>query len=103
MKNLFVAVMALLLPVMASAQLSISGKVTNQFGEALPGATVTILNPQQSTVTDATGKYSFNDLEKGNYTVKASYIGYQSLVKNAVLNTNLALNFSLGSGTLNAG
>jgi iron complex outermembrane receptor protein len=42
LKNLFAALIALLLPVLASAQFSISGKITNQAGEALPGATVTI-------------------------------------------------------------
>ncbi|MET3501028.1 iron complex outermembrane receptor protein [Mucilaginibacter rubeus] len=102
MKNLFVAVMALLLPVMASAQLSISGKVTNQSGEALPGATITILNPQQSTITDAAGKYSFNDLKKGNYTVKVSYIGYQPLTKSVTLAANQSINFLLGGSTFTA-
>ncbi|MEO3405122.1 TonB-dependent receptor [Mucilaginibacter sp. CAU 1740] len=100
MKNLFVAVMALLLPVMASAQLSISGKVTNQAGEALPGATITILNPQQNTVTDAAGKYIFSNLKNGNYTLRVSYIGYQSLTKTTALGADQTLNFTLSPGAL---
>jgi iron complex outermembrane receptor protein len=49
LKNLFTALFALLLPVLASAQFSISGKITNQAGEVLPGATVTLVKPAQST------------------------------------------------------
>ncbi|WP_342769435.1 TonB-dependent receptor [Mucilaginibacter oryzae] len=100
MKNLFVATMALLLPFLASAQLSISGKVTNQAGEVLPGATVTILNPQQSAVTDAAGKYSFSNLKSGNYTLRASYIGYQPVTRTTALGAGQTLDFALTPGAL---
>jgi iron complex outermembrane receptor protein len=96
------AVMALLLPVMASAQLSIWGKVTNQAGEVLPGATISILNPQQSAVTDATGKYRFNNLKSGNYTLKISYVGYKQVTVTTAINTDKILDFTLGLGNLTA-
>ncbi|PWK72524.1 iron complex outermembrane receptor protein [Mucilaginibacter oryzae] len=92
--------MALLLPFLASAQLSISGKVTNQAGEVLPGATVTILNPQQSAVTDAAGKYSFSNLKSGNYTLRASYIGYQPVTRTTALGAGQTLDFALTPGAL---
>lgn len=92
--------MALLLPFWASAQLSISGKVTNQAGEVLPGATVTILNPQQSAVTDAAGKYSFSNLKSGNYTLRASYIGYQPVTRTTALGAGQTLDFTLTPGAL---
>ncbi|MDB5150483.1 MAG: TonB-dependent receptor, partial [Mucilaginibacter sp.] len=96
------AVMALLLPVMASAQLSIRGKVTNQAGEALPGATITILNPQQSTVTDAAGKYRFNNLKSGNYKLKISYVGYKQVTVTTTVDADKILDFTLGLGNLTA-
>jgi iron complex outermembrane receptor protein len=96
------AVMALLLPVMASAQLSIWGKVTNQAGEALPGATITILNPQQNTVTDAAGKYRFNNLKSGNYTLKISYVGYKQVTVTTTVDADKILDFTLGLGNLTA-
>ncbi|MEB0278411.1 MULTISPECIES: TonB-dependent receptor [unclassified Mucilaginibacter] len=95
MKNLFAAIIALLLPVLASAQFSISGKVTNQAGEALPGATVTITNPATNTQTDVKGNYQIGDLPAGNYTIKASYIGYQITTQAVNLTANLVVNFSL--------
>jgi iron complex outermembrane receptor protein len=100
LKNVFAAITALLLPVLASAQLSISGKITNTSGEVLPGATITIANPSASIVADATGKFSFNDLKPGNYSLKASYIGYQPVTKNINLTASQTVNFSLGNGVM---
>lgn len=94
--------MALLLPVLASAQLSISGKVTNQSGEALPGATITINNPAASVVADAAGRYGFANLKAGSYTLNASFIGYQTISKNIVLAANQVINLALANGTLAA-
>lgn len=86
----------MLLPVLATAQLSISGKITDQTGAQLPGATVTI-NPSISTVTDATGKYQLSNLTNGNYTLKVTYIGYQAYQKTITLTANTIINISLNS------
>jgi iron complex outermembrane receptor protein len=94
LKNLFTALFALLLPVLATAQLSLSGKITDQSGAALPGATVTI-NPTTSTVTDAQGKYQFDNLASGNYTLKVTYIGYQPFEKAVGLTANTIINVTL--------
>jgi iron complex outermembrane receptor protein len=102
LKNVFAAIFALLLPVLASAQLSISGKVTNTSGEALPGATITVLNPSLTAVANADGKYLFNNLKPGNYTLQASYVGYQAINKNVVLGANTVVNLSLSNGTFTA-
>lgn len=98
MKILFTALFALLLPVMAAAQLSISGKITDQSGTPLPGATITI-KPAISTVADAEGKYQFSNLANGNYTLKVTYIGYQPFEKAIVLTANAVVNVSLRSST----
>ncbi|WP_454804143.1 TonB-dependent receptor [Mucilaginibacter phyllosphaerae] len=102
MKNLFTALIALLLPVLASAQFSISGKITNQAGEALPGATVTITSPATNTQADASGKYQITDLPAGTYTLKATYIGYQITTQTITLNGNKVFNFTLTNATFNA-
>jgi iron complex outermembrane receptor protein len=100
-KNLFTALCALLLPVLASAQLSISGKITDQqTGLALPRATVTIVNPYISAVADTGGKYRIDNLKDGRYILKISYIGYQTITKTLVLNADTVSNFSLNQGTV---
>ncbi|MFD0795522.1 TonB-dependent receptor [Mucilaginibacter litoreus] len=102
MKNLFAAIIALLLPYMASAQFSISGKVTNQTGQALPGATVSITNPSISTQTDAQGAYQLINLPAGNYTLKASYVGYQLLTKTINLKGSTTADFVLEGSPIGA-
>jgi iron complex outermembrane receptor protein len=102
LKNLFAALFALLLPVLASAQFSISGKITNQTGEALPGATISLVNPALNTQTDANGNYRISDLKSGTYILKASFIGYQPISKTITLNSSQTVNFSLGNATFSA-
>ena len=104
MKNLRLAFFALLLPFMASAQLSISGKVTDQqTGLPLPRATITLVNQQTGTVTDSAGKYRIANLKSGRYTVKVSYIGYQTIVKSIGLNADEVSNFALSTSVVLTG
>ncbi len=98
MKILFTAIFALLLPVLATAQLSISGKITDQTGAPLPGATVTV-NPTISTVSDAEGKYQLSNLPNGNYTLKVTYIGYQPFERTVLLTVSTIVDVSLNSST----
>ncbi len=101
MKNLFTALFALLLPVLASAQFSISGKITNQqTGEALPGATVSLANNTIRVITDANGKYQVANLRNGPYTIRISYIGYQTVSKNITLTADAVVDFTLANSTL---
>lgn len=101
MKNLFAAIFALLLPVLASAQFSVSGKITDQqSGEVLPGATVSIQNSTSNTVADANGKYTINNLNPGNYTLKVTYIGYEVATQNIVLSSDKTINFPLTLSTV---
>ena len=96
MKNLFTALFALLLPVLASAQFLVSGKITDQqTGETLPGATVTIQNLAISTMSNAAGKYTFKNIKSGSYTVIVSYLGYKTDQKEITLSANAQLDFAL--------
>lgn len=63
---------------------TIKGNVTNAAGTAVTGAVVSLsfgataptTTVNYTTLTDASGNYSFNDLEPGNYFVTASYTDY---------------------------
>jgi iron complex outermembrane receptor protein len=100
LKNLLTALFALLLPVLATAQLSVSGKITNQqTGAALPGATISI-NPSASTVSDANGNYRINSLKSSAYTLKVTYIGYQAAAKSIVLTADTTINFQLSASNV---
>ncbi|WP_370362924.1 TonB-dependent receptor [Mucilaginibacter flavidus] len=100
MKNLFAAFIALLLPVMAAAQFSVSGKITNQkTGEALPGATIALVNSNQKIIADADGKYHIDNLKGGSYALTVSFIGYQSSTKKIELTKNVVSDFALQPAT----
>jgi TonB-linked SusC/RagA family outer membrane protein len=56
----------------------ISGKITNEQGEPLPGASVKIQNESAVSITDENGKFTFNTVDpKGLITV--SFIGFQTI------------------------
>jgi iron complex outermembrane receptor protein len=98
LKNLFTALFALLLPVLASAQFSVSGKITDQqTGEALPGATITIQNQSASVVADFSGRYKIESLQPGSYVLQVAYIGYQPEQKKINVTANTTFNFSLNN------
>jgi iron complex outermembrane receptor protein len=75
MKN-FLLLILLVAPLVISAQVRLSGSVTDQGGEhPLPGAHVVIENTFLTGVTDSAGKFDLT-LRRGRYTLKASYIGF---------------------------
>ncbi len=85
---------------MASAQFSVSGKITDQqTGEALAGATVSV-ERSASTVSGADGKYHLENLKAENYIVSVSYLGYQTLQKSITLSTNTVFDFALAHSTI---
>ncbi|MDB5018330.1 MAG: TonB-dependent receptor [Mucilaginibacter sp.] len=101
MKNLLTALFALLLPVLASAQFSVSGKITDQqTGEALPGATISILNSPVKVIADNYGKYRLENLTGGSYTLTVSYIGYETIKKSLTLTANSVNDFALVNSTV---
>ncbi len=101
MKNLLAAAIALLLPFLASAQFSISGKITDQqTGDPLPGATISLTSPDVKTTGDLKGRYSIGNLPAGAYTITVSYIGYQPIAKNIVLSADAVNDFALLNANL---
>jgi iron complex outermembrane receptor protein len=99
-KVLLAAFCALLLPFLASAQFTISGRVSGTDGVALPGATVSISGTTIKAITDTAGHYRFTDLAAGNYVVMASYIGYETETKPFILKDDMSLSFILEKSSI---
>ena len=62
----------------ASAQLSINGKITDKSNKPIPGATVKLTEKNLVQITDQDGIFEFSDLTPGSYNFTASYIGYET-------------------------
>jgi len=59
---------------------SITGRVVDQLGNPLVGATIKILETNGSLRTDKEGKFN-NPVKAGSYTVEVSYVAYQQQQK----------------------
>ena len=85
-----------------TAQVTISGKVTDAVsGEALIGATI-ILEKGQGTTTDIDGNYVFN-VQPGVRNLTVSYVGYQQVNKKVAISKKARqiFNFKLKTVLLN--
>jgi iron complex outermembrane receptor protein len=102
-KKLLLAFTALLLPFLAAAQFSLSGKITDlQSGETLPGASISIEKTRLKTASDVNGNFSFRNLKSGSYNLVISYIGYQQMRETVTINADQSRNFALKRSMLQA-
>lgn len=79
----------------------ITGKITDQKGEALLGASIKLKGTDKGVVTNETGVFNLEDITHGTGTLIVSYIGFQS--REVTIRNRSQINVSLtGEGsTLN--
>lgn len=100
----------------ATAQTSISGKITDQKGAAIPGANVSLKGTYDGTSSDNQGQFSFTTTETGNQTLSVQAIGFkiqeftlelkgQSITRNATLPEaiNMLNAVTITAGAMEAG
>ncbi|MDP3580587.1 MAG: carboxypeptidase-like regulatory domain-containing protein, partial [Ignavibacteria bacterium] len=108
-KIFYLLLLLAILPVLLTAGTrgKIKGKVVDlQTGEALIGANVYVVGTQSGANTDANGEYQIQNLEAGVYTLKAAYVGYQTITLSGVrVNADLTsyVNFELPSEDIQVG
>ncbi|MBB5619892.1 iron complex outermembrane receptor protein [Pedobacter cryoconitis] len=74
---------------------AITGKIIDETGLGLPGASVLVKGQGRSASTDANGNFKIVGVPNGPVTLTASYIGYSSLDLNVTVKGNTVANFSL--------
>lgn len=79
------------MPVLAQ-RVSLTGQVTAENGQALPGVSIVVQGTTTGTITDVDGKYTLN-VPSAQSTVVASFIGYLS--QTIPLNGRRTLNITL--------
>ena len=85
-----VVVGALLIPVVSSAQSTITGVVTDTSGAILPGVTVeaasdALIEKVRVDVSDGTGQYRILDLRPGTYRVSFKLPGFNTFVRDELV------------------
>lgn len=92
--SLVIAIL-LQLPALASAgKFNISGTIRDSAGEAVPYATVAIVNTTVATAADEDGNYTLRS-EKGEYDIKVSATGYVEKTSHVKLYSDIRFDFTL--------
>ena len=103
MKFIMTGALWLSLIVSILAQHSLSGEITDENGEPLPGAYVLIDQQGQGTSTDADGFYRFGSLEKRPYLLTIVYLGYQKIEQEVFVDGHTSFDFTLQYESYSAG
>lgn len=74
---------------------SISGKITGKDGSSLAGAGVYIESGSGGTTSGPDGSYSLSSLKEGTYTIRFSFLGYETQTRKTDVHGNTILNVSL--------
>src|SRR4029079_17723337 len=92
-----------------SGKTGVSGTVTDQAGAAVPGATVTLINPEIGFTRTITvgddGKYSFQGIPPATYRLEATAQNFKKLVNSnvrALVDTPIEVNLALQPGDVSA-
>ena len=79
MKKILLLLLTLQISILAGTTGKLSGKVTDaQSGESLIGANVLINGTNLGAATNADGNFIILNIPPGSYTVKVSYLGYET-------------------------
>ncbi|MDP3913970.1 MAG: TonB-dependent receptor [Bacteroidota bacterium] len=81
MKPLFILSVLLLLQIGTFAQVTISGKVTDEKKLPLAGANVFLQETYDGTTADSLGNFSFNTGRKGAQQLSVTFIGYKPFLR----------------------
>lgn len=89
MKSTFPFILLLVLASAASAQVTISGKLKDNKGRPLPGATVSLKDSYDGGLVDSLGNYKFTTTEKGEHLLVASNMGYKGFEEKIVIGSGV--------------
>ncbi|ACU05307.1 TonB-dependent receptor [Pedobacter heparinus] len=86
-----ISVAGISVPAHAQTVGNIRGKVIDEQGGALPGASVKIKGTNKGVSSSTTGDFQLNDLQPGNYVVTVFYMGYSPVETNVELKAGQTL------------
>ncbi|HLN21511.1 MAG TPA: TonB-dependent receptor [Bacteroidales bacterium] len=106
MKNLYIFLILILIPAICSGQANqyaLKGKITDEHGSPLSGASITIDGTLMGVISDSNGDYVFPSLDEGIYKVSVSFIGFESSSGEVTVNKLTILDFSLQPAIIRTG
>ncbi|MDP4238471.1 MAG: TonB-dependent receptor [Bacteroidota bacterium] len=91
MRQIFISAFMLFSVFTAFAQHTVKGKVLDEKGNALVGATVAIQNSSLVRTTGKDGSFNFEKLSKNRYTLEASFVGFETSIHQANVDQDLVI------------
>ena len=86
----------LLLPLFASAQIKIKGRINaNNQQEQVIGANVYFHELKKGAISAEDGTYEISNLQKGLFIIQVKYIGYEQIIKSINLTKDTLIDFNL--------
>lgn len=87
-----------------SQDISISGIIKDENTNPISYCNIIVIKSEDSTlvsgtISDEAGFYKIDNLEKGSYIIKASFVGYKKFTKNIDLNAATNFNITLAEDT----
>lgn len=99
MKGFIFAVIGLLISASGFSQTELTGTVTDNAGQPIPGANIIIAGSTSGTTSDFDGNYTFTTDLTGSQILRVSYLGFATLDKEVELNgAPLKVDFELQEG-----
>ena len=92
---LFAMIFGLVSTALFSQNYSISGEVRDTQGNVIVGANVLLPELNDGTVTKADGTFKIATIPQGDYTLKVTYLGYETIEKAVEVKENMTLSFQL--------
>ncbi len=87
-RRLTIYIVALTSAVLSWGQYSIIGEVKDD-GNAIPGATVRLLDTDFATVSDSDGQFSIDAIPKGDYQLEVRFVGFKPHVEKLALDKSI--------------
>lgn len=92
MRQIFIGAFMLIFAVSAFSQQFINGKVLDEKGYPLTGATVVVIHTPLTATTDRSGSFRFDKLTEKSYTISVSFIGYAQKSVQAFAGKDIIIN-----------
>jgi vitamin B12 transporter len=79
MNHLFIIICLLVASIFTKGQTVVSGTVTDNKKQPVPGASLTLKNTYDGATSDSAGKFRFKTFEKGQFILVVSSVGYKAI------------------------
>lgn len=85
MKTFYIPIIFSLIISAAHAQVKISGKVRNNKGRPIAGASITLKDTYDGATSDSSGVFAFKTTEQGEHILSVSNVGYNEVEQKIIL------------------